>query len=324
MRSLLALSVLLTAAWAQGHEVRPGYLQLVEVAPAEFDVLWKQPVLADRRLPLEPQLPAGCDQSATATPEHTGAALIQRWRTDCDLRSGVLTIRGLTASVTDILVRIDYLDGDTVSRILRASGPDLDLSDARPAVAGYFLLGIEHLLLGADHILFVVGLVLFIRSPWLLVKAVTAFTAAHSITLALSVLELVTLPQGPVEAVIALSILFLARELMLPAAARSPITLAAPWMMAGAFGLLHGFGFAGALAEIGLPRDQLASSLLWFNLGIEAGQLAVIGAWLAAGWLGRRLAAPPMPLIERGVTLAMGCAAGFWTVDRIAGVLMIP
>jgi hydrogenase/urease accessory protein HupE len=317
MKSLLALALLLSTGWAYGHEVRPGYLQLTEVAPAQFEVLWKQPALADRRLPIQPRLPPDCELIATATPAHTGAAVVQRWRTNCDLRSGRLTIEGLTASLTDVMVRIDYLAGDSVNRMLRASSPELDLTDPRPGVTGYFLLGMEHLLLGPDHILFVIGLVLYIRSPWMLLKAVTAFTVAHSITLGLSVLELVTVPQDPVEAVIALSILFLARELMVPASARSPLTLAAPWIMAFSFGLLHGFGFAGALAEIGLPRDQLAMSLLWFNVGIEAGQLAVIAVLLAAGWLGRKLTTRPIAPLERGVTVVMGCAAGFWTIDRI-------
>lgn len=315
--SLIAVTALLAPGWVYGHEVRPGYLQLIEVAPAQFEVLWKQPALADRRLPIDPRLPIGCELIATATPEHTGVAVIHRWRTDCDLRSGRLAIEGLSASLTDVMVRIDYLGGDSVNRMLRASNPELDLTDPRPGIAGYFLLGMEHLLLGPDHVLFVIGLVFFIRAPWMLVKAVTAFTVAHSITLGLSVLDLVTVPQGPVEAVIALSILFLARELMMPVSARSPLTLSAPWIMAFSFGLLHGFGFAGALAEIGLPRDQLAMSLLWFNIGIEAGQLAVIAVLLAAGWLGRELLSRPIAPLERGVTVVMGCAAGFWTIDRL-------
>lgn len=315
---LLMALVLLLGGRSHAHEVRPAYLQLEEFAPAQFDVLWKQPTLPDRRLAIEPLLPHGCTLEPTAPPEHTGAALIHSWRTTCDLRSGELTVSGLTATLTDVMVRIVYLNGDVVSQILRPASPRLDLADPRPAAGGYFLLGVEHLLLGLDHILFVVGLVLFIRSPWPLVQAVTAFTIAHSITLALSVLQLVTLPQGPVEAVIALSILFLARELMISPAQRSTVTQAAPWLMAFGFGLLHGFGFAGALADIGLPRDQLAASLLFFNLGIEAGQLGVIAVMLAGGWLVRRLWVSGPPVMARGVTVAMGCAAGFWTIDRVA------
>lgn len=311
-----ATALLLASGFSAAHEVRPAYLEITETGPARFDVVWKQPVLADRRLAIEAVLPATCERHDAAVPEHTGSALIERWTTTCDLRSGAIRIDGLAATLTDALVRISYLDGEVRSQILRPATPTLDLGADTPAVGGYFVLGVEHLLFGIDHILFVIGLVLFIRRPWTLVKTVTAFTVAHSVTLALSVLGLVHLPQGPVEAVIALSILFLARELMVPAAGRSRITRAAPWMMAFAFGLLHGFGFAGALVDIGLPRDQLAMSLLLFNLGIEAGQLAVIAALLAVAWLVGR-ATRLLPAAERGFAAAMGCVAGFWTIDRV-------
>jgi len=316
-RLLLAVLCGLAAAGSVAHEVRPAYLEITETAPERFAVTWKQPVLADRRLAIDPVFPPGCERSGAELPEHTGAALLERFELACGLRDGTLGIEGLSATLTDTLVRISYLDGEVRSQILRPSSPALDLSSATPALGGYFVMGVEHLLLGIDHILFVIGLVLFIRTPWTLVKTVTAFTVAHSITLALSVLELVRLPQGPVEAVIALSILFLARELMVPESQRSDITSTAPWLMAFAFGLLHGFGFAGALADIGLPRDQLAMSLLLFNLGIEAGQLLVIAAMLSAGWAIRQAAATLLPLAERGFATAMGCVAGFWTIDRV-------
>jgi len=344
-RLLLALLCSLAAAGSVAHEVRPAYLEIDETAPARFAVTWKQPVLADRRLAIDPVFPAACERTGTALPEHTGAALLERFELVCDLRSGTLGIEGLSATLTDTLVRISYLDGEVRSQILRPSSPTLDLGSATPAIGGYFVMGVEHLLFGIDHILFVIGLVLFIRTPWTLVKTVTAppcpwepvseepnasmrirlgsdslswsFTVSHSITLALSVLELVRLPQGPVEAVIALSILFLARELMVPENRRSDLTRAAPWLMAFAFGLLHGFGFAGALADIGLPREQLAASLLLFNLGIEAGQLLVIAAMLSAGWAIRQATATLLPLAERGFATAMGCVAGFWTIDRV-------
>jgi hydrogenase/urease accessory protein HupE len=318
---LVAVLCSLVAAGSVAHEVRPAYLEIDETAPERFAVTWKQPVLADRRLAIDPVFPAACERTGTALPEHTGAALLERWELACDLRSGTLGIEGLSATLTDTLVRITYLDGEVRSQILRPSSPTLDLGSATPAMGGYFFMGVEHLLFGIDHILFVIGLVLFIRTPWTLVKTVTAFTVSHSITLALSVLELVRLPQGPVEAVIALSILFLARELMVPERRRSDLTRAAPWLMAFAFGLLHGFGFAGALADIGLPQGQLAVSLLLFNLGIEAGQLLVIAAMLSAGWAIRQATASLLPLAERGFATAMGCVAGFWTIDRVLVLL---
>lgn len=318
----LLLGVLLTlAGTARAHEVRPAFLEIVETAPAAFAVTWKQPTLADRRLAIDVVMPQGCQPTGPVIPEFTGSALIERWTVSCPLRTGVIAIDGLAGTMTDALIRIRYLDGDGISQILRPADPRLDLTSTSPAVAGYFLLGVEHLLLGLDHILFVIGLVLFIRVPVTLVKTVTAFTVAHSITLALSVLGLVQLAPGPVEAVIALSILFLARELMVPMQARSRLTLSAPWIMAFAFGLLHGFGFAGALADIGLPKDQLALALLLFNLGIEAGQLMIIGVLLIVLWLAGRIAATRLPTLERGFAVAMGCAAGYWTVNRIAAMV---
>ena len=298
------------------HEVRPAYLAIDEIAPEIHRVTWKQPVLGDRRLPLDPVLPGHCEVLDESLPEHTGSALIVRWEVQCDLTRGTLEIRGLSRTLTDVMVRITSLEGEQKNHMLKPESPRLDLTDPAPAVGAYLLFGIEHLLFGFDHILFVIGLVLFIPDRWMLLKTVTAFTAAHSVTLALSVLELVQLPQGPVEAVIALSILFLARELMLPEEKRSAIMRIRPWLMAFTFGLLHGFGFASALADIGLPREDLGIALLLFNLGIETGQLMVIAAMLGTAWLARQLHARSHPLWQQAFTWLMGIAAAFWTIDR--------
>ena len=298
------------------HEVRPAFLSITEIEPDLHRVTWKQPVLGDQRLPLDPLLPEHCDVLNEGLPEHTGSALIVRWEVRCDLTHGELLIQGLSRTLTDVMVQITDLSGVQTSRMLKPDAPSLNFEDPAPPIAAYLFFGIEHLLFGIDHILFVIGLVLFIRQPWMLLKTITAFTLAHSITLALSVLELVRLPQGPVEAVIALSILFLARELMLPEDRRSAIMRIRPWLMAFTFGLLHGFGFASALAEIGLPRNDLAISLLLFNVGIEIGQLLVIGVMCTAGWLVRRLSALQAPIWQQAFTVMMGIAAAYWTVDR--------
>jgi hydrogenase/urease accessory protein HupE len=307
---------------ASAHEVRPAYLAIEEIGPDLHRITWKQPIMGDRRLPLDPVLPERCEVLKEALPEHTGAALITRWEVACDLTHGQLLIDGLSRTLTDVMVQITTLDGQQVNQMLRPDSPRLDLSDPAPPIATYLLLGVDHLLFGIDHILFVMGLVLFVRNRWMLLKTITAFTVAHSMTLALSVLELVRLPQGPVEAVIALSILFLARELMLPEGKRSAIMQIRPWLMAFTFGLLHGFGFAGALADIGLPREDLALSLLLFNVGIEIGQLTVIAAMLSLGWLFRTLkptlADSPtiMPRWHQAFSIVMGIAAAYWTIDR--------
>ena len=315
----LVLLLACTCLPAFAHEVRPAYLQLNEVADGQFEVLWKQPILQDRRLPIDPMLPEECEPTPVAR-EVTGGALLQRWTVACSLDAGFIHISGLSRTITDVMVQITRLDGTVTNRLLRPAEPSFDLSDPTPSVAAYLTLGIEHLIFGIDHVLFVIGLVLFIPNKWSLLKTITAFTLAHSITLALSVLELVKLPQGPVEAVIALSILFLARELTLPEASRSTLTRGRPWIMAFTFGLLHGFGFAGALADIGLPREQLALSLLLFNLGIELGQLMIIAGLVGTLWLARK-AWTGVAGVERAFVYIMGSLAAFWTIDRVLLVM---
>lgn len=322
---LALLTLLLWGNMAEAHEVRPAYLQLTEVQPEQFAVLWKQPVLDNRRLPLEPQLPEPCTTLGAITPERTPAALLERWQVRCDLRSGSIAVTGLTRTLTDVLVSVDYLEGDDHRFVLKPDQPTQDLSATTPGLWSYLAIGVEHLLFGIDHILFVVALVLYIQGLWPLLKTITAFTVAHSITLAVSVLSLLSVPQAPVEAIIALSIVFLARELLLPRERRSHLTMRSPWIMAFGFGLLHGFGFAGALADIGLPREQLAGALLLFNLGIELGQLLVVALMLAAGWLlGKMLRQPNQGFgwpqsspVTFPAALILGSIAAYWTIDRI-------
>jgi hydrogenase/urease accessory protein HupE len=317
MKAVLALCAILLTGSVLAHEVRPAFLKITQLEAEQFEVLWKQPTTGNRRLPLDPVLPEHCPVTAEFAPEHTGTALMLRWQIECNLNSGNIHIEGLSRTLTDVMVQIDYLDGSRMMRLLRPANPTLDLSDPAPSAWSFLRLGVEHLLFGIDHILFIIGLVLFVRQPWQLVKTVTAFTAAHSITLVLSVLEIVRVPQGPVEAVIALSILFLARELVLPENERSKLTTVRPWLMAFAFGLLHGFGFAGALADIGLPQGQLALSLFLFNVGIELGQLLVVFIMLAGGWLIQKLIAVYQPRLIAMFSWGMGCAAAFWTIDRV-------
>ena len=301
---------------SHGHEVRPAYLQLTEVneAAIKYYVLWKQPIVQNRRLPIDPVFTEECAMSDLAPPEVTSAALIYHWQTACDLSESSIHINGLTVTLTDVLVRVESLDGGTANYILRPENPTLDLRDAEAPALSYLVIGIEHLVFGIDHVLFVIGLFLFIRDPISLIKTITAFTVSHSITLALSVLDVVKLDQGPVEAIIALSILFLARELVQDESDRSALTLGRPWVMAFIFGLLHGLGFAGALSDIGLPEDDLWLSLLLFNVGIELGQIAVILVLALIVWLLTRL--NWQKYFSSTAAWGMGCLAAFWTIDR--------
>jgi hydrogenase/urease accessory protein HupE len=245
--------------------------------------------------------------------------MVQRWQAPCDLGNAVVSIKGLSTSLTDVMLRVVDVQGEYNNFILRPADPSIDLSTDSLQSVSYLIIGIEHLVFGLDHVLFVIGLVLFIRAPWMLLKTITAFTIAHSITLALSIFEIVRLPQGPVEAVIALSIVFLARELAQDEQQRSVLTRGQPWLMAFVFGLLHGLGFAGALSDIGLPEDAIGISLLLFNVGIELGQLLIIALFLliARMW---HLVTKHLNYTEAhlytGAAFAMGILASYWTIDR--------
>ena len=317
---LLGAALFASAFWtpsAYGHEVRPAYLHIKETGDGSsvaYEVLWKQPIVQNGRLAIDPIFPEGCQLEESQPPEFTTGALIYRWVTNCDLKQGNVHISGLSVTLTDVMVRIDLANGESANHILRPESPTLDLSSEAAPTLAYLVIGIEHLVFGIDHVLFVIGLVLFIHQPWMLLKTITAFTVAHSITLAMSVLGFVSLAQGPVEAIIALSILFLARELVMGESDRSALTTAIPWAMAFVFGLLHGFGFAGALRDIGLPEDSLWIALLLFNVGIELGQLMIIAALFALSFVAKKFTST-QTLIKAGA-YGMGCLAAYWTIDR--------
>ena len=292
----IALATLLTsAAVAYGHEIRPAYLQIEESAPGDYRVLWKQPVAGARLLPIMPVFPEGCTASASTVDAGVRDALVRRFTLQCPdgLHGETIAVDGLAGTITDVMLQVALLDGTRLSRLLKPSSPSAMIGGDGPQVLGYLLLGIEHLLFGYDHILFVVSLMFFTAPvslvggrmavhPGALIKTITAFTAAHSVTLSFATLDLARLPQAPVEAVIALSILFLAVEKL--RGTTDSITAKHTWIVAFVFGLLHGFGFAGALADIGLPKGNALVALLLFNLGVEIGQLAVVALGIALIW----------------------------------------
>ncbi len=313
---ILVMLEVVSGDFAIAHEIRPAYLQITEVGKGEanYHILWKQPVVQNRRLPIDPVFSDECELSDLSPPEVTSVAILYNWQTECDLSETSIHVTGLMVNHTDVLVRVETLDDEVENYVLRPSNPTLDLKEGGAPALDYFIIGVDHLVFGIDHVLFVIGLFLFIQAPIALIKTITAFTVSHSITLALSVLGLVKLDQGPIELVIALSILFLARELVQEESKRSRLTLGRPWVMAFFFGLLHGLGFAGALADIGLPKDDLWLSLLLFNLGIEAGQIAVILVLAIVAW-----ALSQINWKQYFNTLAawgMGSVAAFWTIDR--------
>jgi hydrogenase/urease accessory protein HupE len=326
---LLLLAVVLAAAAGatSAHEMRPAYLELRQTGPETYDVLWKVPARGeDQRFGLYVRLPEGCADATPARGFMAGGAFIERWSVTCagGLTGGTVRIDGLSATLTDVLARIERGDGTVQVTRLMPSSPSFVIeaapSPARVA-ATYLRLGVEHILLGFDHLLFVFALVLIVSGGRTLVMTITAFTVAHSITLTLATLGVVHVPGPPVEATIALSILLLACEIVRLQRGQPGLTAGRPWVVAFSFGLLHGFGFAGALTEIGLPRGDVPLALLAFNAGVELGQLAFIAAALGTLALAARIGLPSV-VGRRALTAAtyvIGTLAAFWFFERLAG-----
>lgn len=301
---------------ATAHEVNPAFLELAETEPGQFNVVWKQPIKDGRRLKLDPVFPEDCEASPMMLEGAVGA-VVARWTLSCTLDEGEIRIDGLDRTLTDVFVQIHRIDGSVTSVVLKPAAAAFELGEATSdaPLFAYFRIGVDHIIFGYDHLLFVLGLCLLVR-PSQLLLTVTAFTVAHSITLGLSTLAGVTLPGPPVEAVIALSLILLAREAITLQRGGQSLTSQFPWAIAFGFGLIHGFGFAGALADIGLPKDQEVWALLLFNLGVEAGQVAfvvvlavvAIGiAYVARNWLSRGKVA---------AAYLVGVSGTVWLVER--------
>ncbi len=321
MRLVIACSFLLTLSMAaSAHEVRPGYLE-IRAAEAGYDVLWKAPMRDGLVLPIEPVLPAHCRDTVPVSRQSVAASLIERRHVDCGaagLAGARIRIEGLATTLTDVLVRID-MPNHVETAMLKPDRPELVIDVPPPAwqiALDYLVLGIEHILLGIDHLLFVFGLLLIVAGTWVAIKTITAFTVAHSLTLGAATLGWVDVPQGPVEAVIALSIVFLALEVLRIRAGHGSLAYRKPWLVAFAFGLLHGFGFAGALAEVGLPRADIPIALLFFNVGVEVGQLAFIASVVALGTMWRRLRLMDPSRLSGAAAYGIGCIASYWVIDR--------
>ena len=275
--------------------------------------------------PIHPQLPPQARTTflpRVPSEESLPGARLKRWCISTagqGLVGSEIAIHGLQATMLDVLVRIAFRDGHTVTHLLRPSAPSFVVPSAAAAgapVAAYLALGVEHILLGIDHLLFVLCLLLLVRGAGNLVKTITAFTLAHSITLGLAALGYVRVPVAPVEAVIALSILFLAREVVKVQAGRPSLTARGPWLVAFTFGLLHGFGFAGALQAIGLPAGDIPITLLLFNLGIEAGQLLFVAAVLLAVLGLRRFTSSSPTWVVSVPVYLIGSTAAYWFIAR--------
>ena len=328
-RAALGLALLATLASAvAAHEVRPAYLELRQTGEETWDATWRVPARGDDlRLGLYVELPEGATNLTEPEALIRDDAFQERWSFRCPggLAGGTIRIAGLAATNTDVLVRITRRDGGTQVTRLLPKHPSLVVeASPRPLSVArtYLVLGVEHILLGVDHLLFVLGLLLVVgRRRSMLVKTITAFTVAHSITLALATLGFVHVPVAPVEATIALSIMFVAAEALHARAGQPGLTARSPWVVAFAFGLLHGFGFASALSQVGLPDTAIPVALVLFNVGVELGQLTFVAVLLAlAAVLGRWRALLPT-WADAVPPYAIGGCAAYWTIERVAGFL---
>lgn len=307
---------------ARAHEMRPAYLELRETSPGEFSVLWKTPMVGDSRLALVPEFSGDEKKSTPAVTSKPAGAAVQTWTMRApDLRGQTVRIRGLEATLTDTLVRFAFADGSEWTQRLTPQNPSalIPLRTSQWHTAGVYLkLGVVHILGGIDHLLFVLALLLITCGGWKLVKTVTAFTVSHSITLTAVTLGLIHVPQRPVEAVIALSIVFVAAEIVQRSRGRIGIAARAPWIVAFTFGLLHGVGFASGLSEAGLPAGRIPLALLCFSGGVETGHLLFVATALGVIALGRRI---PVQLPRWAALIppyAIGSVAMFWVIQRIS------
>jgi hydrogenase/urease accessory protein HupE len=322
---LLSLGLALPAA---ADEFRPAYLQLRQLDASTYEVLWKLPALDESTtLKLRPQFPPGTQAITPLRSSYAAGTAVQRWRVQVDggLAGKAIEFPNLAASRIDVLVRVERSDGTAqVGRVLplaprfvvTSSPGDLEVAQT------YTVLGIEHILTGFDHLLFVLALLILVQGTRRLIATITAFTLAHSLTLFAATLGWLNVPGPPVEAVIALSIVFVAGEIVHARQGRPGLTQRRPWIVAFSFGLLHGLGFAGALAEVGLPPLSIPMALLFFNVGVEIGQLIfiamVLGALAVTRGIALRLKIGAPSWWWRVPPYAIGGIASFWVVQRVA------
>ncbi|ABC64303.1 HupE/UreJ family protein [Erythrobacter litoralis] len=322
IRRLLAFVLTLVAAPVAADELRPGYVEFAQRDAEMWELNWKQPLPAPGPAELAiPIVPQGCTIVGEPLARTVPLALIGSAQIRCEgeVADGQIGFEAIFGG-GDVLLRVQPLGRQVQTYRLTEAEPIATIAAAPTSAQvwrSYFSLGIEHILEGWDHLLFVIALVLLVRRGWAVAKATTAFTVAHSLTLAGVSLGFFGLPGRPVEAVIALSIVLLAVETVRDQ--RQTWTRRWPWLVAFLFGLIHGFGFAGALREIGLPEGEVPAALISFNLGVEAGQLAVVAVVLLVLEALRRIRADALAPMVRYASYAIGITGSYWLVDRLVG-----
>ena len=318
----LAALLLFVSGTAYADELRPGYVAFTQKSATTWTLVWKAPFKGGITPETQPVLPMGCAIIGPPARSVSPLALTTIATVRCvgPVMGQAIGLAAFSASQTDVLVRIAPLGRPVQALRLTAAAPMAEIRakpDRWQVARTYFVTGVDHILTGYDHLLFVVSLVLLLTGIGTIAKAVTAFTVAHSITLIGTTLGLLGLPQRPVEALIALSIIFLAVEIIKKEPGQFRLSERIPWVVAFLFGLLHGFGFAGALKEIGLPESDVPTALLTFNLGVEGGQLIIVAVSLTALAVIDRLANSLLVPAIRSATYAIGVTASYWLIARI-------
>jgi len=321
----VALVMLALVQNVSAHEVRPAYLELRQTDGGMYAVLWKVPAVGEMRLSIHTRFPENCKPVGEVTSYRGSDSYAEHLNIACPggLNGRTIAIDGLAATMTDVLVRIEFTDGATWTQRLKPSVPAamIPKTASRLQTAGVYLkLGVEHILSGVDHLMFVLALIILTCGGWKLVKTVTAFTLSHSVTLTAATLGFVHVPQQPVEAVIALSVVFVATDIVKVRSGIKSITASAPWMVALSFGLIHGLGFAGGLSDAGLPALHIPTALLFFSLGVESGHFLFIGVLLSLIALARHVRIPFPRWTELVPPYAIGGVAMFWVIQRFTAL----
>ncbi len=322
---LCIFAVVCASAPAAAHEVRPAYLEIRQTASRDYAITWKQPTLGEMAIHLAPSLSSGWLNAPPIDQYAAEGYLIRRWNihSAVPLSGQRLEVEGLANTITDVLVRLRPLGAPSSDLILRPESPAATLDTAVRATAtwSFLFLGIQHILTGPDHLLFVLGLILIVRDRWSLLKTISAFTLSHSLTLAAATLGLIQVSPPVINALIALSILFVAPEALRAMTGGDSLTIRHTWIVAFTFGLLHGLGFARGLSTLGLDRGSLAQGLLLFNLGVEIGQLAFVGLVLALVRAARLMLIRWSRPIAMAPAYVIGALGAMWTLQYV-GVLL--
>jgi hydrogenase/urease accessory protein HupE len=325
---LVTLVLIISALFgtiACADDSQPGYLELKETTANRYSVLWRNPKLTNQQAQLSLQFPTTVKNLTKPVLRELPGSTVERRLIETDAQGLIgkrIEIDGLQGSNTDVLVRIEFANGASSTALLKPAQPWLLVKGPRSAgqvVWDFTVLGFEHILSGFDHLLFVLALLLIVSGTRRLLMTITAFTIAHSITLAAATLGVLWVPGPPVEATIALSIIFLASELVKVNRGGQSLTASYPWVVAFTFGLLHGLGFAGALTEVGLPQHEIPLALLMFNVGVELGQIAFVAVVLALVFALRKVRIHWPAWSRQLPAYGIGAMAAFWFVERVSG-----